>query len=63
MAQRGRPIPAATMMTIRKLRQIMSLRATAREADVCKDTVIKYADRNKKETLLPSTASSDEQTL
>ncbi len=48
MAQRGTPIPASTMTRVIKLRAVLSLRQTAREAGVSPPTVIKYAGRLRK---------------
>ena len=45
MAQRGRPIPATTMTQIQRLRQVLSLRETARETGTSPPTVIKYAGK------------------
>lgn len=52
MATRGRPIPAETIVRIRKLltEWRLSQRRTAREADVCKNTVVKYADKKSSPT-------------
>jgi hypothetical protein len=43
MAQRGRPLDAYTIAQIQRLRPVLSLRKTAREADVAQNTVIKYS--------------------
>lgn len=53
MATRGRPIPATSVTQIQRLRQILSLRQTARETDVDKNTVTKYAGRNNKQAEPP----------
>ena len=42
MADRGRPIPYSTVRLIQRLRQALSLRKTAREANVSTTTVQKY---------------------
>ncbi len=47
MAQRGRPLDAATMRQIQRLRPVLSLRQTARETGTSRPTVVKYAGRRK----------------
>lgn len=49
MADRGRPIPAATVRTLRRLRAAVGVRAAARQTGVSPVTVIKYTkgDENK----------------
>lgn len=42
MAIRGTPIPAQTIKQIHRLREVLSQRKTAREAEVCRATVQKY---------------------
>ena len=46
MATRGTPIPAATIRHIQSLRQVLSVRQTARLAGVDTKTVLKYAQRS-----------------
>lgn len=45
MAQRGRPLDAATIRQIKRLRETTSLRKTARATDTDQKTVIKYAGK------------------
>ncbi len=45
MAIQGKPIPASVMAQIQKLRQSLSLRATARATGTSPKTVIKYGGR------------------
>lgn len=47
MAVRGKPIPAATVRQIQRLRQVLSLRQTARATDTSRPTVVKYAGHRK----------------
>lgn len=45
MAEQGRKLDDATKRTIARLREVLSVRATAKEAMVNKSTVIKYSPK------------------
>jgi DNA invertase Pin-like site-specific DNA recombinase len=45
MAQRGRPLDERTRRQVVRLREVLSVRKTARESSVSPSTVQKYAKR------------------